>query len=65
MFTEQIKALQAKEGTINQLIEGYEAAIKVQKEDLTIVRKGLKSMQRLQDQLGGTPSEDEVQDDED
>jgi len=62
MFIKQINDLKEKEENILWQIEGFEISIKEQRENLNVIRRGLKSMQRLQDQLCA-PS-DETHDEE-
>ena len=58
MFIEQINVLTGKENAILAEIDDLENDLKQLRDTLAVVRKGLKSMQRLQDQLCGASEEE-------
>ncbi len=60
MFIEQINALKEKENLIIKTILALEDNIKEHRENLSVIRRGLKSMQRLQEQLCGASEEEET-----
>lgn len=59
MFTDQINALKEKEELIMEQIKFLEETAKTHRDDLNVVRRGLKSMQRLQEQLCDAPESPE------
>lgn len=63
MFTDQINALKEKEELIMEQIKFLEETAKGHRDDLNVVRRGLKSMQRLQEQLCDTPENPEQEQD--
>ena len=52
MLTDQIKTLTVREETIQEDIEILEETLKNKKNELSVIRKAIKRLEKLQEQLG-------------